>query len=117
MKNPIISAIASVFLLTGVSFAQSNSKQASARIFESQSAEMSRIVLVYENGESEIIPLKNWKFMATASSTNSILIDNQKTINQFLNDMDSKGYEISHMSTTGENYLYTFILFNKKEKQ
>ena len=116
MKRQVLTTILAILIMTIIANAQSNFKQASARIFESQSAELSRIVLVYENGESEVIPLKNWKLFESVSSTNDILIANQKTINKFLNDMDSKGYEISQMTTTGEGFLYTFIIFTRKEK-
>lgn len=89
-------------------------KQATARIFESQSKELSRIVLVYETGESEIIELENFKMLASSSSTNEVLIENQKKINKLFNDMAEKGYEISKMTTTGEVFLYTFVVFTKK---
>lgn len=101
-------------LVSQVVLAQTN-KQATARIFESQSKELSRIVLVYETGESEIIPLQNWKLFGSASSTNQILIENQVVINKLLNDMVEKGYEITHLTNTGDSYLYTFIVFTKQE--
>lgn len=101
--------------MTLIANAQSNVKQATARIFESHSADLSRILFVYENGESEVIPLKNWKLLGSASSMNDIFIENQKTINTLLNDMNSKGYEVSNMSTTGEGFLNAFIIFTRKE--
>lgn len=104
-----------VFLFITIRINAQSNRQATARIFETQSKELSRIVLVYETGESEVIPLKNLKFFGSASSTNKILIENQKTINKLLNDMSEKRYEISKMTSTGEDYLYTFIVFTKKE--
>lgn len=114
MKKNILATIAALLLLTLYANAQTNVKQATARIFESQSAELSRIVVVYEDSTSEIIPLQNWKLFGGVASTNNILIENQKTINQFLNNMNSKGYELTKMTATGEAYLYTFIVFTRK---
>ena len=98
--------------------AQSVNKYATARIFESQSKELSRMVLVYETGESEIIPLKNWKpSFGSALSNNDILIENQKVITQYLNKMSEKGYEVTNMTSTGDpTYLFTSIVFTKKNK-
>ncbi len=102
-------------LLTSMVIQAQTGKQATARIFESQSKELSRIVLVYETGESEIIPLQHWKLFGSASSTNQILIENQVVINNLLNDMAQRGYEITHLTNTGDAYLYTFIVFTRRE--
>lgn len=106
--------ITAIFLLVTIWVNAQSTKQASARIFESQNKNLSHIVLVYETGESEIILLENWKFLGSVSSTNESLIKNQKIINKLLNDMSEKGYEISKMTSTGEAFLYTFIVFTKK---
>ncbi|MCK5027996.1 MAG: hypothetical protein KAR57_00075 [Bacteroidales bacterium] len=107
-----------LFVLIAISAqAQKINKYASARIFESQSKELSRMVLVYETGESEIIPLKNWKAFGNALSNNDILIENQKVITEHLNKMSEKGYEVKNMTSTGDpTYLFTFIVFTKKNK-
>ena len=104
------------FMVTLSSHAQIN-KQATARIFESPSKELSRIVLVYETGESQIIPLRNWRQLAGSTSfTNEVRVDNQKTINQLLNDMGEKGYRVLEMSNSIDtNFIHTFIIFTKEE--
>lgn len=109
------SLLAATFLFVTLSAHAQTNKQATARIFESQNKNLSHIVLVYETGESEIIPLENWKLFGSASTTNEILIENQKTINKLLNEMTEKGYEISKITSTGEQFLYTFIVFTRKE--
>ena len=90
---------------------------ATARIFESQSKELTRMSIVYETGESEIIPLKNWKPFGKALSNNNILIENQKVITKHLNKMSEKGYEVKNMTSTGDpTYLFTSIIFIKRIK-
>lgn len=108
----LIALISSLFLFTGITYAQG---QATARIFETQSAKLSRIVVVYENGESEVIDLKNWKLFGSTSSLNETLIDNQKAINKFLQTMTDKGYKLTKMTSTGESFIYTFMVFEKEE--
>ena len=101
------------FLMVGsMAFAQS-SKHATARIVESQNKKLSRIVLVYETGESEIIPLSAFQFFG--NDIDNTLIDNQKTINKLINDMAEKGYQVAEMNTTGEAFFYTLILFTKQD--
>ena len=95
--------------------AQNLKKKATARIFESQSKTLSKIVVVYETGESEVIPLLNWKLLGGVKEIDEVLISNQKTINLFLNKMNEKGYNITLLSSTGESYVYTFIVFEKQE--
>lgn len=109
------SLLTATFLFATIWANAQTSKQATARIFESQNKNLSHIVLVYETGESEIIPLENWKLLGSTSSTNEVLINNQKTINKLLNDMTEKGYELTKMTSTGESFLYTFIVFTRKE--
>lgn len=95
--------------LTGYS---QTAKRATARVFEVQSKKLSRIVLVYETGESEVIPLEPFKFLGV--DTDKMLVDNQKTINKLINDMAEKGYEVEHVTTTGESFFYSFIVFKKE---
>ena len=92
-------------------------KHATARIFESQTKKLSHIILVYDTGESEIIPLQLWQPQRSMASKAENLIDNQKTINKLLNDMAEKGYEITEMTSSGETTLYTFIVFTRKEEK
>ena len=107
--------IVNFFSFTLQGYSQDTPGHATARIFESSAKGLSRIVLVYENGESEVIPLNNWKFLGTAGSNNKLLIENQVTINKMINDMSQKGYEVSKMTASGESIFYTLILFSKKE--
>jgi len=92
------------------------SKQATARIVEGHTKEYSSIVLTYETGESEIIPLEYWKQLEKVQVMNASIIENQKIINKLINDMAEKGYEISTMTgTTQAYYLNLFIVFTKRE--
>lgn len=110
MKH-LITAI--LLMVTALVSAQS-AKHATARIFESGNKNHSRITLVYETGESEIIQLEPWNSFSLEKS-NEAHIQNQTTINKLINGMAEKGYEISHMTSTFEGFLYTFIVFNKRD--
>lgn len=107
--------VVGLFLFTFHGYSQEVPKYATARIFESSVKGFSRIVLVYENGESEVIQLNNWKILGSPASNNKLLIENQITINKMINDMSEKGYEVSKMTASVDNIFYTLILFSKKE--
>jgi hypothetical protein len=107
-KKFIVVAGLCLFSLAG--YAQS-AKRATARILEAQNAKISKIVVVYENGESEVIPLEPFNFMGVG--LDKILVENQKTINKLINDMAEKGYEVEHINSSGDTYLYSFIIFKK----
>lgn len=109
------SLLTAIFIFVTVWANAQTSKHATARIFESQNKNLSHIVLVYETGESEIIPLENWKKFGSIYTANEILIENQKTINRVLNEMAEKGYEIAKMTSTVELFLCTFIVFTRNE--
>ncbi len=101
---------------TAQSTAQSTARYATTRIIEGNSDANSRIVTVFENGKSEIIPLKSWGIYQTGSAMQNNLIENQKSINKFFNDMNAKGYEIKTMTTTGEKFFITLVVFSRKEE-
>jgi hypothetical protein len=105
----LITLLALVLISTSI-YAQTTSR-ATARIFEAQNKKLCRIVVVYEDGESEVIPLEAFKFMGV--DADDILVANQKTINKMINDMGVKGYEIEAMTTTGETFFYSMIVFKK----
>lgn len=104
-------AFLALVVFTTMAFAQS-AQHATARVFEMQNAKLSRIVLVYETGESEVIPLQGLKLFG---ANDQVLIDNQKAINAMINSMAGKGYNVESMSTSGEQYLYSLILFKKEQ--
>jgi hypothetical protein len=114
MKKLLISSMF-LFLLAVGAYAQKAPRQATARIFESTVKDISRIVMVYETGESEIIPLQSIKILGGMDAMNQVLVENQKTINKMLNNMDAKGYDLSHITNWGENSYITFIVFTKRE--
>lgn len=95
-------------------YAQGPGKTATAKIIESTSGVFSRISFVNEKGESQSIPLQKLKMMGS-NLNDSIMMENQRTITKFLNEKREMGYEISQLSTSGENLLYTFIVFTRKE--
>ena len=92
--------------------AQTPKKYATARVIEGSQKEVSRITLTYETGETELIQLSALKFLQP-SSTNENLLENQKLITKMINDMVAKGYTISKMSSSGEGFINTWILFEK----
>lgn len=110
MKH-LITAI--LLLVTALVNAQSASL-ATARISESTSTHLSRIALVYETGKTEIIQLESLHSLSLGKS-NEAHLQNQTTITKLINDMAEKGYEISHMTSTFESHLYTFIIFKKRD--
>ena len=103
--------VLAITLASIASFGQS-AQHATARVFEMQNAKLSRIVLVYENGESEVIPLQALKLFG---ANDQVLIDNQKAVNDMINSMAEKGYNVESMSTSGDQFLYSLILFKKEE--
>ena len=60
--------------------------------------------------------------MGSPEKLNGIMSNNQKIINDFLEEMTKKGYEILSINSGGANFLYTQIYFTrgagveKKEK-
>ena len=96
---------------------------ASASILESVDKEgHSKIVIAYGSEESEIIPLNSWSPLATGEEGNKPIIENQKTINNFLKNMAEKGYRILSVTskekavsaTQMSQISLTFIIFEKK---
>jgi|GEM_PF-5631163 len=110
MKNKLL--LATSLLLISAGIRAQSVQHATARIFEAQSKKLSRIVLVYETGESEVIALQAFTFLGV--NMDDVLVENQKTINKLINDMAAKGYDVEQMNTTGESFFYSFILFGKK---
>ncbi len=110
MKKQFVATLALLLLLTFATYAQKGTKQATARIIESTGPSL--ISLTYEDGKSEIIPLQKLRLMGNSTTT---IVENQQLINKMLNTMSEKGYEVTQMSVSGENFLYTFIVFSKKE--
>jgi len=82
-----------------------------ARIFESQA--FSQIMVVYETGETEMIALNRIKAWGDGSGGRNTMMDNQKIISWFINEMLKKGYTVHQMSTTQATAVYTFIIFKK----
>lgn len=95
-------------------FAQSGQKLATARIIEGSSVELSRMVIVYETGTSEVIPLKNIKLFSGTASAAEVLLENQTVITRVLNEMSAKGYELMQMSGGGENMFQNLFVFSKR---
>jgi len=101
-----------LFLSTlGTALAQS---YATARIFESQAKDLSRIMVMYEDGTTELIPLQAMKWMGGAASVNEVMSSNQKQITTLLNTMSGKGYKVDSQSTAMlDAVIYTIIVFRK----
>lgn len=114
MKTTTCFLVLSFCLLFSVSKAQSSGKIATAKIIESGSAVLSRISFVNEKGESQTIPLQKLKMMG-GNLNDSIMVENQKIITRFINEKKELGYEIKQLTSSGENFVYTLIIFEKKE--
>lgn len=110
MKTILLST--ALFMGTlGSALAQS---YATARIFESQAKDLSRIMLMYEDGTTELIPLQAMRWMGGAASVNEVMSSNQKQITTLLNTMSGKGYKVdSQSSAMMDAVIYTIIVFKK----
>lgn len=97
---------------------------ATANILESEAGKRhSKIIVTYGDGESEVIPLKSWApIYATGETGINLVIENQKTINSFLQKMKDKNYRILNItskekSISSTQVSVTFIIFEKIEKE
>ena len=103
------------FLFIGLSAnAQTSPKIATARIIEADMIRTSAILVVYETGESETILLNKLESFVKEEKAYKAMIENQKIINQFLEKMISKGYQLKNITTTGNNLFTSFLIFEKK---
>jgi hypothetical protein len=110
MKRTLLTAI----IMLSASAAALAQSYATARIFESQAKDLSRIMLMYEDGTSELIPLQAMRWMGGAASVNEVMTANQKSINTLLNTMQAKGYKVESQSTAMlDAVIYTLIVFRK----
>jgi len=114
MKNITCLLVFSFCLIFSKINAQSSGKIATAKIVESGSAVFSRISFVNEKGESKTIPLQKLKMMG-GNLNDSIMVENQKIITRFINEKKELGYEIKQLTSSGENFVYTLIIFEKKD--
>jgi hypothetical protein len=95
---------------------------ATASILESEAGRKhSKIVVVYGNDESEVIPLNSWSPLVTGENGTKLIIENQKIINKFLQKMKEKNYKILNItskekSISSTQVSLTFIIFEKMEK-
>lgn len=97
----------STFLLS--SLLTNAQKYASAYIMEGGTNRLSKIIVVYETGDKEIIPLsvKN----IGKKDFEEKCISNLKTITNFFSTMESKGYTTQEMTVEG---VIKFVLFRKE---
>jgi len=103
-----------ILCLTSFSWGQSI---ITARIIEySNKGDFSRIIVVYETGESEVIPLQPAKIQWPGDKSNEGLIANQKIINEFIHKVESSGYQLVEIAplSVGET-SERFMVFRKKE--
>lgn len=103
-----------ILLLAGSQLFGQNSNSAVARIFENSSKDASKIFVTYSDGTDEILPLKNLRGYGMANADEDVLMENQKTIHNFLNGMEEKGFKISEISSSSEAFIYTLIVFVKE---
>jgi len=85
---------------------------ASARIIEYLDA--SRIIVVYETGESKVIQMEYANETSAPKKNNERLISNQRIINKFLSEMKDSGYTLLDVSARQkEYYSERLLLFSK----
>jgi hypothetical protein len=53
--------------------------------------------------------------MMGGNLNDSIMVENQKIITRFINEKKELGYEIKQLTSSGENFVYTLIIFEKKD--
>lgn len=99
---------------------------ATASILESEAGKRhSKIIVTYgdRDGDSEVIPLRSWApIYATGETGINLVIENQRTINSFLQKMKDKNYRILNItskekSISSTQVSVTFIIFEKIEKE
>lgn len=87
---------------------------ATARIMESDDAKASRILMVFEDGTSETIPLAPFRGFEGNAPASKAMTENQQTISAFLNKRLEEGYLISDIDTEINGWrMYSFIVFEK----
>ncbi len=101
-----------ITLLSSAAHAQNS---AMARMIETQNKDYCRILLTYDTGESEVIPVENFKIFGGSEASNASLIANQKAMLKLINDMSAKGYKATSINSSAEAaILYTAVLFTKE---
>lgn len=90
-----------LFVTTSFKMLGTESKYATMRVYESNNTK-GKIVIVYEDGKMEEIELNIWTFKHMS--------DNSVKINQTLNNIASKGYDLVAITGTPINVtIYEFI--------
>jgi hypothetical protein len=104
-KTPILFISLSVMLLVSFAFSNRSNEQknyATMRTIESALGNFSKIMIVYEDGKTEEIALER------SASTN--LLNNAILINNSINAISSKGYELVSSHGIGDQVTtYTFV--------
>ena len=108
-------------LVLSISFmsCQSKSKFATARIFDIEiGINKPKIIVAYGDSEGEVIPLKEYgktqSIMEHPERLESVMLENQKLINQFYQSMEEKGYQIQEMEMSVSDGQFIYIIFRKK---
>lgn len=104
-KTPILFISLSAMLLVCLAFSNQTDEQknyATMRTIESALGNFSKIMIVYEDGKTEEIALER-------SATNNLL-NNAIVINNTINTISSKGYELVSSHGIGDQVsTYTFV--------
>jgi len=75
----------------------------------------SKIVVVYETGESKSVVLAPFNLTAKPDKTEAAMVKNQKTINRLIDEMTASGYEVVDVSTAANGgFFERFVIFEKK---
>ncbi len=90
---------------------------ATLRVIESTKAQLCHMTLTYEDGRSEIIPLRYWQPFGNSDTTKKVLIQNQLKMTKVISRMRNEGYEVKQLSTTGENIIHTYVLFERIKEE
>lgn len=104
-KTPFVFISLSAMLLVCLAFSNHTNEQmnyATMRTIESALGNFSKIMIVYEDGKTEEIALER--------STTNNLLNNAIVINNTINAISSKGYELVSSHGIGDQVsTYTFV--------
>lgn len=85
------------------------------RFVESMMKKLSFIQVVYDDGRSESIELESWGgAMTTPASASKAMKENQAALVAMMRRLETEGYALTHMSSSGESGLMNTLMIFKR---
>jgi hypothetical protein len=106
------------FIFAGTFQTVVGQNHAVAKIMETGNPKLSRILVSYDNGTTEVVPLNAFLQKGTPEKDNDALLDNMKIVANFYDTMEKRGYEIvtvSPVTPTNDLIPYILVTFRKKK--